>query len=177
MKYESKLTVNLFRTKQSKTTTMKKILHVNKAATTIDIALLLGRIGIAALMLTHGFPKLMLLFSDAAIQFPPVMGMSAGMSLTLTVFAEVLCSVFVLAGFATRLAVIPLSITMLVAVLLIHAADPFSAKEPALHYLLVYVILLFAGSGKYSVDYLLQQKSVPVRNVTKTEDPTVLIYQ
>jgi putative oxidoreductase len=66
---------------------------------------------------------------------------------------------------------------MLVAVLLIHAADPFSAKEPALHYLLVYVILLFAGSGKYSVDYLLQQKSVPVRNVTKTEDPTVLIYQ
>ncbi|HYC29953.1 MAG TPA: DoxX family protein [Chitinophagaceae bacterium] len=156
---------------------MKKLLQVNNAAGTTDVALLLARVGIALLMLTHGFPKLMLLFSDAPNQFPSVMGMGAEVSLALTVFAEVLCSVFVLTGFATRFAVIPLAITMLVAVFLIHGADPFSAKEPALHYLLVYVILLVVGSGKYSVDHLLQQKKVPVRSVRNTEDPTVLIYQ
>ena len=100
----------------------------------------------------------MMLFSGAPVQFPPVMGMSAELSLSLAVFAEVFCSGFLFAGFATRLATIPLIITMLVAVLFIHAADPISVKEPALHYLLVYVVLLFAGSGKYSIDYLLQSK-------------------
>ena len=156
---------------------MKKLLQVNNAAGTTDVALLLARVGIALLMLTHGFPKLMLLFSDAAGQFPSVIGMSAEVSLALTVFAEVFCSVLVLAGFATRLAVIPLTITMLVAVFLIHVSDPFSAKEPALHYLLVYIILLFAGSGRYSVDYLLHQKKVTARSIQKTEDPTLLVYQ
>ena len=68
------------------------------------------------------------------------------------------CSVFLLAGFATRLAVLPLIVTMSVAVLFIHTADPIAVKEPALHYLLVYIVLLFAGSGKYSIDHLLQSK-------------------
>jgi putative oxidoreductase len=70
----------------------------------------------------------------------------------------VFCSLFILFGFATRLAVVPLAITMLVAVFMVHAADPFSVKEAALHFLLVYVVLLLSGSGRYSVDYLLQGK-------------------
>jgi hypothetical protein len=48
---------------------------------------------------------------------------------------------------------------MLVAVFLVHAADPLSVKEPALKYLLIYVVLLVAGSGKYSIDYLLQGRN------------------
>ena len=135
---------------------MKRIINVNKASGTIDIALLIARAGIAVLMLTHGIPKMMMLFSGAPIQFPAVMGMSAELSLSLAVFAEVACSILLLAGLATRLAVVPLITTMLVATLFIHAADPFSKQEPAFQYLLVYVILLFAGSGRYSIDYLLQ---------------------
>lgn len=137
---------------------MKKIFSVNNTSNTTNTALLIARAGIAALMLTHGIPKLMMLLSGAPVQFPPVMGLSAELSLGLAVFAEVFCSVFLLAGFATRLAVLPLIITMLVAVLFIHGDDPFAMKEPALHYLLVYIVLLFAGSGKYSIDYLLQGK-------------------
>ncbi len=58
-------------------------------------------------------------------QFPAILGMSGELSLTLTVFAEIICSVFILFGLGTRLAVIPLIITMLVAVLYIHSSDPF----------------------------------------------------
>ena len=76
----------------------------------------------------------------------------------LTIFAEVICSVFILIGLGTRFAVMPLIITMLVAVLLIHSADPFAKQEPGIHYLILYVILFITGSGKYSVDYLLQRK-------------------
>jgi putative oxidoreductase len=157
---------------------MKRILNVNQTNTTIDTALLIARIGIAALMLTHGIPKLMMLFSGAPVQFPPVMGMSAELSLGLTVFAEVICSVLILAGFATRLAAIPLIITMLVALLSIHVADPFAKQEPVLKYLLVYIILLFAGSGKYSIDYLFQTKmSTAGYSGKKVQDPTFAIYQ
>ena len=143
---------------------MKKNFSINESSNATDIGLLIARIGIAAVMLTHGIPKLMMFFSGEPVQFPAVMGMSAEWSLGLTIFSEVLCSVFLLVGFATRLAVIPLIITMLVAVLIVHLSDPFSMKEPALHYLLVYVMLLFAGSGKYSMDNLLQAKSVKVRH-------------
>ena len=106
------------------------------------------------------------------------LGMSAEVSLALAVFAEVFCSILLLVGFATRLAVIPLAITMLVAVFLIHAADPLSVKEPALHYLLVYIVLLLAGSGKYSIDYVLQLKraTTSYRN-QKVQDRALAIYQ
>lgn len=148
---------------------MKKIFQINDASSSAGIALLIARAGIAALMLTHGIPKMMMLFSGAPVQFPPVLGMSAQLSLGLAVFAEVLCSVLILAGFATRMATIPLIITMLVAVGAIHAADPVAIKEPALHYLLVYLVLLFAGSGKFSIDYLIaKRRTVPVT------EPTVL---
>lgn len=153
---------------------MKKILSVNNTSNTTDLALLIARVGIAALMLTHGIPKLLMLFSGAPVQFPPVMGMSAELSLSLTVFAEVFCSVFILAGFATRLAVVPLAITMLVAVFLILGADPLKVKEPALQYLLVYIVLAVAGSGKYSLDYLVQKKGATAKE--NIEDSPCLIY-
>ena len=67
---------------------------------------------------------------------------------------------------------------MLVAVLLIHGADPLAKQEPALQYLLVYVVLLFAGSGKFSIDYLLQGKMTRNNNNRKAvPDPTFAIYQ
>ena len=157
---------------------MKKILSIGKTSTITDTALLVARTGVAALMLTHGIPKMMMLFSGAPVEFPALMGMSAELSLGLAAFAEVFCSIFLLAGFATRLATIPLIINMLVALVFIHAADPFTKQEPALQYLLVYIILLFTGSGKYSIDYLLQAKrstsSYPVKEV---RDPTLTIYQ
>ncbi|HJW17178.1 MAG TPA: DoxX family protein [Flavisolibacter sp.] len=148
---------------------MKKLLNVNNAAGATDIALLVARAGIAAFMLTHGIPKLLMLTSGGPVQFPPVMGMSPELSLGLTVFAEVFCSILLLAGFATRFAVIPLIITMATALLFIHAADPFSKQELAFQYLLVYLVLLFAGSGRFSVDYLLQDKKIQTNyNVKKT---------
>ncbi|MEO7489905.1 MAG: DoxX family protein, partial [Ferruginibacter sp.] len=79
---------------------MKKILSVHNTSVTTGMALLIARVGIAVLMLTHGLPKLMMLFSGEPVQFPPVMGMSATISLCFSVFAEVFCSVFILAGFA-----------------------------------------------------------------------------
>jgi putative oxidoreductase len=156
---------------------MKKLIKVNDHSSVTGIALLLTRAGIAALMLTHGIPKLVMLLSGAPVQFPPVMGMSPELSLGLAVFAEVICSVLILAGFGTRLATVPLIITMLIAATIIHSADPLAIKEPALLYLLAFIVLLIAGSGKYSIDYLLSRKlntvTLPYKRV---EDPLFKTY-
>ena len=125
-----------------------------------DAILLLVRIAIASFMLVHGLPKLQALLSGGPVQFPDIFGMGSTLSLALAVFAEVLCSFFILVGFGTRAATIPLIITMLVAVFHVHASDPFLKQEMGLHYLLIYGVLLFAGSGKYSADYLVARQRV-----------------
>ena len=137
---------------------MKYIFNVDKESQHINFGLLIGRVGIAALMLTHGIPKFIMLFSDDSIKFAPIMGLSSELSLSLAIFAEVICSFFLLLGFATRLAVIPLMTTMLTAILFVHTTGPFSDKEPALLYLLAYLVLLFMGSGKYSMDFFIHKR-------------------
>jgi putative oxidoreductase len=124
----------------------------------LNAALLILRVSIGALMLVHGLPKLMSLFASGPVQFPSVFGFGAGLSLGLTVFAEVFCSVLLILGFGTRLAAIPLVITMLVAVFYVHGNDPFGKQEIGLLYLLPYLVLLIAGPGKYSVDRFLWKR-------------------
>ena len=122
-----------------------------------DFILLLLRMVVAGLMLTHGIPKLRKL-SSGNIQFPPIFGWSPKTSLALTVLTEVFCSFLILFGLGTRLAAVPLAITMLVAVFYVHLKDPISKKELGLLYLSLYIILFISGSGKYSADYFLETK-------------------
>src|SRR5690554_2098935 len=138
---------------------MNKLFNIDFKTNTVSTVLLILRIGIATFMLVHGLPKLQMLFSGE-IQFPGVMGMSPTFSLALTVLSEVVCSILILIGLGTRLASIPLIITMLVAVFMFHLNDPFASKEPGLLYLLLYLPLVILGGGNFSLDrYLLKKKA------------------
>lgn len=131
---------------------MKKLFQVQLSDNQLGIALLLLRVFAGAFMLTHGVPKLGRLFSGEEIRFMDFMGLGPAVSLTLAVFAEFLCSVLVMIGAATRLASIPLIVTMATAAFVAHADDPFGTKEKPLLFLVIFVFLLLAGAGKYSVD-------------------------
>ena len=156
---------------------MKKLIRTNHNLENLDLVILIARVSIAALMLSHGLPKLATFLTEGPVQFPGILGMTPEISLGLAVFAEVICSLFILIGLGTRYATIPLIVTMLVAVLYVHGADPFVKQELALHYLLVYGLLFLTGSGKYSVDHLLQQKKTSVGySRVGVDDPTVGIY-
>ena len=120
--------------------------------------ILLLRIAGGGLMLLHGIPKLQKLFAGAPIKFADPFGLGPAFTLSLTVFAEVLCAVFILVGFKTRAASIPLAFTMFVAAFVIHWPDPLKKKELALMYFLVYVALFFVGSGKFSIDNAISKK-------------------
>lgn len=142
---------------------MNSIFNTNYHHRSLDIVLLILRVSLALLMLSHGIDKLNTLLAGGTIQFPDPMGVGATASLALAVFAEVFCSVLVLFGLAVRLAVIPLIITMLVAILVIHGADGLKEKELAIHYLLGYLVLLFAGAGALSIDKIISSKSIRSR--------------
>lgn len=136
---------------------MKAFFTIQHRAKNIDIALLIARVAVGLLMLTHGLPKIELLQSDPT-SFVDFMGIGSTLSLVLAIAAEVLCSVLIIFGLGTRFAVIPLIITMLVTVSVVHGSDPFASKEMGLHYLLGYLMLLLMGSGKYSLDFAIAKK-------------------
>lgn len=138
---------------------MRKLFSTNINFQFLDFILLLVRIAVAAFMLTHGYPKLMKLLAGGEIRFADPFGFGMTFSLVLAVFAEFFCSILVGLGIGTRLATIPLIITMSVAAFIAHGSDPFGKKELALLYMVIYVFLLFVGSGKFSVDYLISRKS------------------
>lgn len=143
---------------------MKRVFNKSHSPINLDAGILIVRVGISILMLMHGMPKLMKFFADEPIAFANFLGMGPGFSLALAVFAEVVCSVFIIVGLATRPMLVPLIITMAVAVFHIHAEDPFAVKEKAIIFLLIYIFLFFTGSGKYSFDRMLSKKSVILSN-------------
>ena len=137
---------------------MLKLLSTSINLPSLNIVLLLARITVGALMLSHGIPKLMKFFATGDITFSDPLGVGTIPSLILAIFAEVFCSILVIIGLGTRIAVIPTMITMLVVIFLVHMHDPFGKKELPMLYLTIYTFLLICGSGKYSVDSLLLKK-------------------
>lgn len=123
-----------------------------------SIWLLVVRLVVAGTMLTHGLPKLSKLMEGGDIKFGDPIGLGATVSLVLAVFSEVVCSILVAVGFYTRLATIPLIITMIVAAFVIHSEDPFGKQELPILYMLVYITLLVFGGGKYSIDTMVRRK-------------------
>lgn len=118
-----------------------------------DWALLLMRLVFGLCMVYgHGWRKLGRLFGGEEITFADPFGIGPAPSLALVVFAEVVCAVLLAIGLFTRLALIPLIITMLVAAFGAHWADPFSDKEMAILYLTAYTALILTGPGWFSVD-------------------------
>lgn len=137
---------------------MKRIFSTNINSNAVNFWLFILRVAIGVFMLTHGIPKLQTLMSGH-IKFADPFGIGATPSLILTVFAEFVCSILLILGLATRLATIPLMITMLVAIFSIHAADPFGRKELPSTYLLIFFGLFILGAGRFSVDQLIGGKS------------------
>mgnify|MGYP006312885871 FL=1 len=124
-----------------------------------DLAALLLRLGFGFfIVFGHGLGKLEMLLAGN-FQFPALFGLSPAINLTLAMLAEFVAGVMVLIGLRTRLASIPIMLTMLVAVFAVHISDPLFAaaaqngsKEFALLFFLGFLGTFLLGSGRYSVD-------------------------
>lgn len=121
-------------------------------------SMLFLRFFVGILLMTHGYPKLMRLFSGEEIMFTSVMGMTPMMSMALAMSAEFIGAILIILGFLTRFAAVPIIITMLVVVFYVDKGLPFVKSELAIMYLISYTYIFLNGAGKHSVDNLIHQK-------------------
>ena len=116
--------------------------------------ILILRVATSLLMLNYGYAKLERYISGER-GFADPLGFGEEVSFVLTILAEFVCSIFLVAGLFTRAVLVPLIVTMLVAFLIIHSDDPFDKQEHPLLFLIPYVTLFLTGPGRYSVDQVL----------------------
>ncbi len=140
-----------------------------------SIGLLILRLGIGGFLITHGWGKMQMLLAGGADKFGDPIGLGSTLSLALVTMSEFLCALLIIPGLATRLAALPVVISMGVAAFVIHAGDPWTmeaaanaffsgasktwfSKEPALLYLIPFLSLVFTGGGKLSLDGLIAMR-------------------
>lgn len=116
-----------------------------------DIGLAILRIFPSIFMLTHGWGKFNRLISGN-FEFLDPIGIGAAPSLFLAVIGEFVCPILIIIGLKTRWAAIPTAITMFVAAFIHHGADAFADKEKAFLFLVVFIVIILLGPGRFSID-------------------------
>ena len=117
-----------------------------------DFSKFILRVSFSALMMTHGYPKLMKIL-DGNTKFANPIGLGSEISLYLTVFAEFFAPLLIIVGYKTRCFSFFPAFTMIIAAFVIHGDDPFKKMEMALLFLIAYVVIMISGPGKISVDH------------------------
>ena len=130
---------------------MSKILSTKYSKGAFNLGMLVLRSGIGILLAAHGYDKL-IHFSTIQPHFINFIGLGQTVSLSLTIFAEFFCSIFLILGLFTRLACIPILIVMSVVVLNVTHGNVFGQGEKATLFFAGTLALLFCGPGKISVD-------------------------
>lgn len=104
----------------------------------------------------HGYGKILDLpkftenVANQGYPYPEVFALAA-------VLSELVGGVLIALGLFTRGASLFLLITMLNAAFVVHQLDPFQKKEFALLYGATFLILLFVGPGRLSLDSLIRK--------------------
>src|SRR3954465_5908060 len=130
---------------------MQKFLRLEFVASSPDAGLLLLRLWLGVSMLwLHGWSKLMALFSGA-LSFPNPLNIGSTPTFLLAIFAEVICSVFLVLGLWTRWAAFVLAFTMGVAFFVVNKMD-WKDGELAWLYFGGYLALFVAGAGRFTMD-------------------------
>lgn len=132
---------------------MKRLFSIKYSDNGITFATLLLRLAMGGLIIPHGYSKL-INFAAKSSTFTDPFHIGHATSMALVIFAEFFCGVFVVLGLFTRLACIPLIITMAVIVFLINKGN-FGEAELAALFLAGFMALLFTGAGKISIDKLI----------------------
>ena len=131
---------------------MKKLFSTKYSAGSFNVAMLLLRLGLGILIINHGYDKLTH-FNTYESQFLNFLGLGQKISLSLCVFAEFFCGIFLVLGIFTRLAAFALIINMSVIVFQVWHGNIFDPKcESPVLYLVGFVVLLVVGPGKASID-------------------------
>ncbi len=130
---------------------MKKILTTKYSPLAFNVAMLSLRVLLGIMMMQHGYGK-MVRYSELKNSFMPFMHMSSTVSLSLIIFAEFFCGLFLILGLFTRFSTVPIIIGMFVAGFVANHGDIFGKAELPIFYMVAAWAILLCGPGKFSVD-------------------------
>ena len=122
----------------------------------VSLLILLMRAFFGILFFTHGLDKMMN-FNELVQNYPSIIGLGSYMTLMVTIFCEFCCSLFLISGLLVRIMTIPMIIAMGVAFFDVHDAM-MPEGELALIYFIMFIILFFVGPGRFSVDYIIDNR-------------------
>ncbi len=115
------------------------------------------RICTGAMMLTHGYPKLLMLLRGEGAEWMDPIGLGGTASLALCCFAEFFCSLAIIAGLLTRLASLVLVLNFWVVIFFTDKGAPWSQQELPVLYLICFITLVCTGSGRFGIDHLVRR--------------------
>ena len=138
-----------------------------------QVALALLRIVVGVVFLVHGWQKLFMFGLEGTAGFFGSIGIPAPMVMaTIVTFVELLGGLALILGLFTRLAAIPIAITMLVALFAVHLPNGFFVSDGGYEWVLTLLVanvsLVLAGGGAFAVDNILLDRPQGVGPKTVT---------
>lgn len=102
----------------------------------------------------HGLKKLGIGVAEAE-QVPNPLHLPEAMNNVIAVSANVFFPILVILGLFTRLSVLPILAVTLIGYFVLHFHDAPLVKDTPFMFSLSYLVILFLGAGKYSLDHYL----------------------
>ncbi len=128
---------------------------ISTKAISLDAGVLLLRL-FSLFFLYYGWDKLAN-FGEKVTYWPDPFHIGKAASLSLTIFGEFICPIFIVPGLLTRVFLVPAIITMLVAIIHAHAGQSLLEREHAISFLVIFCAIFLIGPGKYSLDALIKK--------------------
>ena len=122
----------------------------------VSFLILFVRLFFGVLFFMHGLDK-MTNFNALSVSYPSVMGLGSYTTLMIAIFCEFACSLFLMVGLLTRIVLIPMIVAMAVAFFDIHDGM-MPEGELSFIFMIVFLVLLMTGPGRYSADCLIDKK-------------------
>ncbi|SFT50192.1 putative oxidoreductase [Pseudomonas marincola] len=143
--------------------TLHRVIHMRNSA--VDWALLWLRASASILLLqVHGLPKL-LHFSQQAEVIEDPFGLGGALTVSLAIFAEVLCPLLIVLGLFTRLACLPVVFLLVVSVFLVHPQWSFEQAQFAWLLLIIFSTLAITGGGSLALGPRVFEPGSPLASI------------
>ncbi|MES2240744.1 MAG: DoxX family protein [Bacteroidota bacterium] len=138
---------------------VQSINKLNDSVVSFDTAILLFRIIVSSqLMIVHGLKKIGI-GTGVTETVPNPFNFTEWFNDSFAIAANLVFPLFIIVGFYTRLATIPVLAVTLSGYFIVHWNDPLLISDVPFMYSLSFLFIAFSGAGKYSLDNLLRNKS------------------
>ena len=133
---------------------MKNSFLLRTSPLSADLAALLLRLIIGGMFTYHGYLKIEN-YNTYMPMMQDIIGIGSKLSYNLVILAEFGCGLLVTLGFLTRLTILPILVSMIIAYFIAHKNDAFMMKMLPFVYMWLCLPVFVLGSGRWSVDRLL----------------------